>query len=228
MVQSSSPSYVLMSSIDKCCDFIVNEGKEKFCEYVNILQKYREKFKSLNNINIIGKEFVGKYGIFDYDNGKLVFFINSNKITPDYINTLLIEKYNIQLEAVGRNHIIAMTSVADSEEGFLKLYNALYEIDNIIYDNINEKSGILSYNNIKTIQNISLRKAHFMNKQKINIKNSNGKICGDFIIPYPPGIPILCAGEVITEDIINCILSYIEKGINVIGVDDDFNIKVLC
>ena len=67
-----------------------------------------------------------------------------------------------------------------------------------------------------------------MNKQKINIKNSNGKICGDFIIPYPPGIPILCAGEVITEDIINCILSYIEKGINVIGVDDDFNIKVLC
>lgn len=228
MVQSSSPSYVLMSSIDKCCDFIVNEGKEKFCEYVNILEKYREKFKSLNNINIIGKEFVGKYGIFDYDNGKLVFFINSNKITPDYINTLLIEKYNIQLEAVGRNHIIAMTSVADSEEGFLKLYNALYEIDNNIYDNINEKSGILSYNNIKTIQNISLRKAHFMNKQKINIRNSNGKICGDFIIPYPPGIPILCAGEVITEDIINCILSYIEKGINVIGIDDDFNIKVLC
>ncbi len=223
MVQSSSPSYIFMSSIDRCCDFIEKEGKYYFDKYVDTLKEYREKFKTLKNIKIIGEDFINICGVKSYDKGKLVFIVNDT--STEYINKILIEKYNIQLEAVGRNHIIAMTSVADTKEGFERLFNALCDIDKHIKY---EKSSVLNYCNVDIFQTVSLRKAYFLEKEKVSLYESVGKICGDFLIPYPPGIPVLCPGEVITSKALECICEFIDKGINVLGVDESFGVKVLC
>lgn len=225
MVQSSSPSYIFISAMDKCCEFIETYGDKCFNDYVSLLEEYREKFSKLKNINLIGNELCGKYGICDYDRGKLVFFINSDDITTEEISKMLIEKYNIQLEAVGRNHIIAMTSVADTKDGFEALYKALYEIDKDIFSS--EKTIDVKSANIKPIKKVSMRKAYFSQKERVSLEKSVGRVCGDFLIPYPPGIPLVCVGEVITKECLSIILEYIEKGITVMGIDEDRSIQVL-
>ena len=138
---------------------------------------------------------------------------------------MLIEKYNIQLEAVGRNHIIAMTSVADTKDGFEALYKALYEIDKDIFSS--EKTIDVKSANIKPIKKVSMRKAYFSQKERVSLEKSVGRVCGDFLIPYPPGIPLVCVGEVITKECLSIILEYIEKGITVMGIDEDRSIQVL-
>ena len=225
ILESSSPSYVFLASIDKCRNYLDENGKKDFEKYYEELLNTRRKIEQLKNIKIIGKNLVGKDSVFDYDIGKLVFFVNKENFNGYDLKDILLKKYNMEMEMCGINYCIAMTSVSDNYDYFKKLYIALKEIDENL-ENVNNvifKSDIFSYKKNKFFT--TPREAIFADSQYTDLYESIGKVSADFLIPYPPGIPLLVPGEIVTEEIINALKSYRKNGIEVIGCEKlDFNL----
>lgn len=228
LVQSSSPSYVLMASIDKCRDDIDRFGNDRFEKYLNVLEKFRLEMGKLKIIKLVGRELCGQFGIDNIDIGKLVFYLGNSNITGMRLEKILLEKYHIQLEMSSLHYAVAMTSIADDEQGFEMLKKALFEIDDELkgYEctkKIDCKTSVSnSYNTVTTP-----RYATFAEKKKIDFQQSLGCISGEFIIPYPPGIPIIVPGEEITNGVINCVNEYFENGLEVVGMSDNLNRTIL-
>lgn len=215
LVQSSSPSYILMASIDKCRDDIDNFGVEYFERYVERLKMFRNEASKLKNIILLGKELIGNSSISQVDLGKLVFY--SEYISGAELEETLLNKYNIQVEMSGLRHIVAMTSVADDNIGFMRLIDALFEIDKTLISKLD--TPIMSMSGFTPLK-ITPRKAAFSKSKSVSIHDCINKISAEFIIPYPPGIPIVVPGEVITEECYNIIEQYIINGLDIIGVKD--------
>ncbi|MCR5608900.1 MAG: PLP-dependent transferase [Lachnospiraceae bacterium] len=128
MYQSSSPSYVLMSGIDKCISTLEKYGKELFRNYYSNLASFYERCKKLKVIEVLDSTSVDAYG---YDMGKIV--ITSGRFgMGNYIYTMLLNHYKIQAELKSYDYVIAMTSICDTPLGFERLYKALFEIDRVL------------------------------------------------------------------------------------------------
>lgn len=217
MVQSSSPSYVLMASMDKCRELLDKDGTELFELYSNCLKQFRKKAQALKNISLIGKELSKRYGIFDVDLGKLTFV--NKKISGTELQRELLQNYRIQLEMSGFHHAIAMTSVADSKDGFIMLYEALENIENEIRQKKETEQKQVSF----LLPEIKYTPFEAFSKQKeiCALNDSAGKICAQPIVAYPPGIPILVQGEKITKQWIDLIQQYEKEHICVMGMEEN-------
>lgn len=219
MIQTSSPSYLFMASIDSCRDALDEKAEEYFENYVARLKKLRKELSCLKKICLLGEELCGKFGISGFDYSKLDFFVDAEHYSGVWLVDILFKKYGIQLEMGSLHHAVAMTTISDTQEGFDRLKNALFELDSLL---VNEKSC-----KSRQIDKISLngegmtpREAVFAKKQKKRLEEAVGFICGEFVIPYPPGIPLIVPGEPLTENVLRCIRKYQNKGIAVIGTKD--------
>lgn len=220
--QTTSPSYLFMSAIDKCRDILEERGEYLFDKYTKRLDKLRKSLLDLKIIKLVDNEILKKAEIADYDRGKLVFEINCDK-NGNNLEKKLIKDYNLQIEMSSMSHIILMTSIMDTKKSYKKLKKALYEIDSDLNyskkDSINIKKGIVC-------PEISPKESYNLKKRLINIEQSEKKISADFIIPYPPGIPILAPGEVIQIQDIEKIKEFHQNGIKIIGLNDNCEILI--
>ncbi len=125
----------------------------------------------------------------------------------------------------GNNHIIAISTICDTFDKLLYFKDTIIKIDNKLE---NETLNYINTKNNNIIKpNILPRDAFYSEKVLIQLNLSLNKICGDFITPYPPGIPILTPGEIITQDIINKINEYLKNNINIIGINENNEISVI-
>ena len=143
------------------------------------------------------------------------------------LSDILLEEYHIQVEMVALNYVLALCSLMDTKEGFLRLGKALKEIDkrctNSAWNTTKRSSTIYTSNEKK----LELSDAWECESVLIPFTEAKNKIAADFISLYPPGIPIVVPGEVITEEIIHNIIYAMEMNIEVNGISaDDNNIKV--
>lgn len=213
IVQTSSPSYILMSSIDLCKSIVANNDFELF---VNKLNNLRNNLKKLNSLKLLDTEIENKFSITQIDKSKIVIYSNGN-ISGYELDKLLRQKYKIQIEMSGLNHIVAITTIADDDNGFDRLLDSLNEIDSKLNYSNNESK---CYNNINPIVKLSPRETMFVSKSFVKLEESLNKIAGDFIIPYPPGIPLIAPGELITQDLIDTIKQYQKNHLQIIGIND--------
>lgn len=207
---SSSPSYVLMASIEKCIDFLEN-SEDKFNEYKNNLTNFYNDCK-LKKLQLYKSD----------DPGKIVVVTRNCKLNGEELKDILREKYLLEMEMASRDYIIAMTSVCDKKSGFDRLCRALTEID-ALQDYSNKK---ISYENITPVIEMDIYEAENYVKKMTELKNSADKISSGFIFAYPPGIPIIVPGEVFTQDIINYIEENLNAGINIYGVSEDLKVSI--
>lgn len=231
--QSSSPSYVLMSSVDGCIRGIFAHGTKIFDMYVDRLKRFREKVKSFTHIKLLDKDILGKGAAYELDLGKLVIMVNSRRYSGHDIYEILLEKYHIQLEMASSDYVIAMTSMSDREEGFDRLYQALEEIDRDI--RINEGYGALENTDAdeeeeRKRQAVLRRKAVVCKgiyeaveaeHEVVRFKNSTGRISAEYIYLYPPGIPVVAPGEILDATVIEYLLKCKGQGLDVQGPLDD-------
>ena len=218
--QSTSPSYILMGSIDRCMSIIHKDGEYLFEKYTEQLKILRSRLEKLNNIRLIASDDISKI-VIGCDNAKKLYDI-------------LLNKYGIQLEMSSLRYAIAMTSVFDTKEYYDRLYNALSEIDKC-YDEViaekdnnklvlagTERINIAGFNN-KCAMRIAdaLRKGDRNGYDKIMLTDCSlyGRISAKLVYVYPPGIPILCPGELISENVVNIINKAIDNGLEVVGID---------
>ena len=130
----------------------------------------------------------------------------------------LREDYHLEMEMCSIDYITAITSVMDTEEGLKRLENALISIDRELKEGYGLKSVPKNRMAVKEVMNLS--EAWRSEKYSILFENSEGKISGEFIYIYPPGIPLLVPGEEITLEIINTVLDYKRKKLSVQGLKD--------
>lgn len=222
IIQTTSPSYIFMLSTEYAANFC-NNNLKLFNQYTLFLQDVRKDLKNLKNLKLIDKDILKDSNIVDFDISRFTFLINS-PINGDYINNILKEN-KIQLEMYGNNHIIAISTICDDFDKITYFKNILFKIDselenkNIIYYNINNENIVYP--------NILPREAFYSNKKLLKLDLCLDEICGDFITPYPPGIPILTPGQTITKEILQQINIYLKNNIKILGINENNEIYVI-
>ncbi|MFI3213971.1 MAG: aminotransferase class I/II-fold pyridoxal phosphate-dependent enzyme [Eubacteriales bacterium] len=247
--QTSSPSYVLMASIDRCIEIMENQGRELANQFIERMDKFLQEVSGLKNIKIVTYESLQKetelFGMIIKDLGKLVISVKDTRITGQELYDLLRLEYGLQMEMAAPTHVVAIMTIMDTEEGFWRLRDALFGIDPWIgpkKDNSSKKSQIIpeikkqdltkteDFINLrrsaknktgnKSIKNMEIAEALSCQQEKILWKDSRDRVAGDYINLYPPGIPLITPGEVITEELWYQIQSYMDQGLNIQGIDD--------
>lgn len=240
MFQSSSPSYVLMSGIEKCLN-IVKERKDLFDTYNNHIDEFYEKAKILKNLYILEYKNCGKLW---RDKSKIVIISKAKNVSlygGVYIYNTLLKKYGIQLEMKSGRYALAMTSICDTKEGMDRLLIALVKIDKELEENNIE----IVDNFVDNVDNLNVekcskyadwddlpiasesyalyppKKAQELLITSIKLEESVDKICGEYIYLYPPDIPLIIPGEIITQEFINTIFEYKKRGLDIEGMEDD-------
>lgn len=190
ILQSSSPSYVLMSSIDTCVNILQEQGDNLFETYVLELENIRNKLLKMKCLKLIETE--------NFDKSKILISTRNTNITSEKLYNLLLDKYHLQLEMCGANYVTAMTSISDTKEGFHRLTEALYEIDQeLIY--IEEEDDMSICLELPRLQD----------------ETSEGKGSEWFYYLYPPGIPLVVPGEIVTKEIESMMKYYKNKGFTI-------------
>ena len=221
--ETSSPSYILMSSIDECLDLIERNGEKLFLDYQENLKYFYNEAKALKKLKVLGNELLEK-NLYDF--GKIVVITKNTNITGKELSDILRKDYKIEVEMSSNYYIIAMTSICDSKESFERLLNALKEIDLKLEE---VEDNTVSYKIQLPKKEMTINEALESKNFKLeNYKNLEGKISKEYIFAYPPGIPIITPGEVLDKNIINIIESYIKSNIELRSTFDKFpNIKIV-
>ena len=233
--ETSSPSYILISSIEECLDLIERNGKKLFLDYQENLKYFYNEAKTLKKFKVLGNELLSnnnKKNIEEiekslYDFGKIVVITKNTNITGKELSDILRKDYKIEVEMASTYYIIAMTSICDNKESFQRLLNALKEIDLKFKKTVEDNS--VSYEIQLPKKEMTINEA--LNSQKFmleNYKNLEGKISKEYIFAYPPGIPIITPGEVFDKNIINIIEKYMKANIELRSTFDKFpNIEIV-
>lgn len=226
--ETSSPSYVLMSSVDKCFDYLKDYGKDAFENYWKLLLDFYHEAAFLKNISILGNRIDDKLGDKSYDYGKLVILVNRDVALQglDYngqrLHDELRKVYHLQMEMASSRYVIAMTSVCDTKSGFERLLLALKKIDNALEKKKDFGGERNSYSyEILPLQKKFVFEIENLPKEYVAVKNSCGKMAGEYIYLYPPGSPIIVPGEVFDKKVISQILDYMKQGLNIIGMKEN-------
>lgn len=218
--ETSSPSYVLMSSIEECLDIIESKGKELFKEYQNNLEYFYNETKKLKNLKILGNEILNKNNKEEikkefYDFGKIVIKTNETNITGKDLANILRNDYKIELEMSSINYALAMTSICDSKENFKRLLYALIDIDSKLEKKYKEKEKLditlqLPKKELSILETIKNTNSEFK-----TYKETEGRISKEYIWVYPPGIPLITPGEVISKELIKRIEEFRNANIEI-------------
>ena len=207
--ETSSPSYVLVSSVAKCYKYLEKSGKSAFVKYRDNLNEFYKETKGLNKLKILSFD--------DMDKGKLLIS-TGGYLTGPKLAEQLREDYHIETEMSCESYCLAMTSIMDTKEGFCRLSRALLEIDAKLSKSNKKTESIITYP--KPISVMSMKEAIEGNQSYRNFENSKDCVSAGFVGFYPPGIPILTPGELITGEILRIIKAGMEKGLIVTGLED--------
>lgn len=193
MFQSSSPSYLLMSSIDSCVRLIENDGAFLFESWEKNLRLFYDEIKPLEKLKIFMENDLHKKHIHAFDHSKIVISARDIALSGAELMELLRRKYKIELEMASGYCALAMTGPGDTEEGMLRLARALLEIDAAFERAKASKSGVVL--NSLPKRNCSIEEALRSGKILIEIKSALGKTAAEYVWAYPPGVPLLIPGE---------------------------------
>ncbi|MBR5112502.1 MAG: aminotransferase class V-fold PLP-dependent enzyme [Clostridia bacterium] len=208
--ETSSPSYILLASIDKCLDIIEKDGARLFEEYSENLNAFYKSTAGLKHLEIL--DFTNEDGAFDSDKGKLVISCKNTDITGFALAEKLRENYHIEPEMSAPAYIICMTSVYDDAGNFNRLTDALKDIDSSL-----DSAGISASPSYPKAQvEISISEALNGESENIPLMQAEGRISAEYLWAYPPGIPVIAPGEIITSEIVNYIKFCRKSGCNLI------------
>ena len=213
--QSSSPSYLLMSSIDIAMEVFENQGKSLMFQLIESIRWFKYQLHSKTRFKIVDKTLKGFEDVYDFDITKINILTAMEGYTGYETEKLLRNKFNIQVEFSTERMMLIIASIGNERSDFEKLLDALIFISGkkrpLCINEIDEKAFSLS-------RKISMNEAFYLSGDIIDINESVGFTGLDFIIPYPPGIPILTPGEIITKELVEYISKQRDKGCSILGL----------
>ena len=217
--ETSSPSYLLMMSMDNCIRYVKDRGEKAFTQYLGMLDGFRQDTKGLRNLKVLGKNDFSTEEAYDFDQGKLLIITKGKGYSGADLAMELRENYHLEMEMTAGNYVVAMTSIMDRQEGFDRLARALKEIDTRLEPTNSNLWEDRSWNPYK-VQNtkLSIWEAEALPKEEREFKDAIGKISASYVYLYPPGIPILVPGEEVTADTIKALEQCLVRGLEIEGI----------
>lgn len=243
MLQSSSPSYILMAGIDACIDLMERDGQALFERYAGELERTRAAFASFSYLKLLETSA--------YDRSKLVISVKDAGITSRELYQTLLEQYHLQMELSAGSYVLGMTSIGDTRDGFDRLISACGEIDRHC-ETIKAKRATAAdkenpahagKHRPETFADWELPQARVKytsaemkrleedpesggTVRSVPFRQSIGSVSTEYAYVYPPGIPLLVPGELITERIILYLEQYRDLGFTIEGLHMDNYIEV--
>jgi arginine decarboxylase len=221
MVQTSSPSYPIMATLDACRKFMVWGGEEYLTRTLEISEWLRYEINGIDGLFVPSRIQVKDGGAFDFDETKLIIDVTGLGYTG-YEFEKKLQENGIQIELATVSVVLCVLTVATSWESAKKLLSALKNIPRI-----KSESKFLT-NLIQPKPRLKLlpREAFFSADELIPLKKSAGRISSETICPYPPGIPVLIPGEEVSREMIEYLIELQNNGASITGIKDS-NISVV-
>ena len=217
LTQTTSGSYLLLSSLDLSRRNLALHGKEIFARVKELAQYAREEINKLGGFYAFSSELIDGDAIFDFDTTKLSVHTRDIGLAGIEVYDLLRDEYDIQIEFGDIGNILAIISVGDNMFVMERLISAMAEIKRIYQK---DKAGMYDHEYINPEVVMTPQEAFYAAKRAMPIEQSAGQICSEFVMCYPPGIPILAPGERITQEILDYIAYAKEKGCFLTGTED--------
>ncbi len=204
MLETSSPSYILMSSVEECLELNLD-----YWTFINKRDKLLKECKKLRHLELI-----------DYDISKLVVFCGYSNINGVKLAEKLRNEYNIEVEMAAKNYVVLILTACDDFKNYKLLRKALFQIDDNLKSEeyISDKLPQLPQKSTKKIEN----------KKLLNFDAASGNVCAEYIWAYPPGIPIIVPGEIISKEIISYINDSLKSGVNIQSTYSELPRKICC
>lgn len=226
LTQTTSGSYLLMSSLDISRRNLALRGRQIFRKVTEMADYAREEINAIGGYYAFGKELINGDSVYDFDPTKLSVHTRDIGLAGIEVYDILRDEYDIQIEFGDIGNILAYLSIGDRSQEVERLVSALAEIHRRYKT---DGSGLLSQEYIDPEVVMSPQDAFYAKKKSVPIQESAGYVCSEFVMCYPPGIPILAPGERITPEILAYIAYAKEKGCLMTGPEDSeiLNLNVL-
>lgn len=217
LTQTTSGSYLLMSSLDIARKNLSLNGKELIKKTLDFANYARNEINKIGGYYAYGEDIIDGDEVFNFDKTKLSIYTREIGLAGIEVYDYLRDEYDIQIEFGDLGNILAIISGGDRNLEIERLISALSEIKRL---HSGDKAGMFDHEYINPVVVIPPQKAFYGNKRSVPLNESVGKVCGEFVMCYPPGIPILAPGELITKEILNYINYAKDKGCLMTGTQD--------
>lgn len=219
---TTSPSYLFMASLDYSRYYLEKYGKDAYKELILLSEEYRSKINNIGLFHVIEQQDLSINNKFNLSIDKSRYVINLPRGYSGHKLLAYLKKNNIQGEMSDHRNVVLLFGTNNTRNDFDKLYKVLCLCDE---KNLKDEYVALIDYHIPFMK-ISPWEAAELNKEKCNVNEALNRICGQAIVPYPPGVPLVMPGEVIEEQVINIINYYIKNKVTLLGVESG-NITVL-
>ena len=222
LYESSSPSYLLMASIDSCVSFLTEQGREAFAAYGDRIHRFDEQAEKLRWLRLMGRCGdkscrLGENGVFALDPSKLVISASKAGLSGPQLAEKLREA-KIEPEMASREYVIAMTSLCDPEEHFRRLADALRALDHpFAAPRCADSPAAWTL----PAQSMTIREAEDSEGTVLRAADALGRVCRETVFAYPPGIPLIVPGERIDGAFLDRVRRYRMAGVLLVNPRGD-------
>ena len=226
MLQTTSPSYILMASIENAVHWMNQHGEERLKRNIEVFKKRTLELRNMG-INVLEDDFIISEGCYDFDATRAVISMSELGITGTELQEILRYKYKIQMEFADLQYTVGYITATDEIEDIDRLFDAVKEIY-LEESKSKEKREIIQIEAFPQLQHErKMRKAFYAVNELIDMDEAIGRTAAEFIIPYPPGIPLVCPGEIIVQETVDYVKVMLENSINVNGVNKYNQVRVV-
>lgn len=217
LTQTTSGSYLLLSSLDISRRNLALRGREAFARVADLAAYARGEINAIGGYRAFARELVNGDSVFDFDVTKLSVHTLDIGLAGIEVYDLLRDEYDIQIEFGDLGNMLAYLSIGDRARDIERLVSALAEIKRRYGGT---RNGLMRQEYIEPEVVCSPQEAFYAAKESLSLDRCAGRVCSEFVMCYPPGIPILAPGERVTEGILAYIAYAKEKGCSMTGPED--------
>jgi arginine decarboxylase len=217
LTQTTSASYLLMSSLDLSRKNLALRGHDVFPRVIEYADYARTEINAIDGFYAFSRERINGGSFFDFDETKLSVHTRSMGLSGIEVYDILRDEYQIQVEFGDLSNFLAVLSIGDRAVAIERLIAALSEISRLYK---RDSSGLLTNEYIEPEVVMTPAEAFYVQAEQLPIEETLGRIAGEFVMCYPPGIPVLAPGERVTADALDYIRYAKEKGSRMTGTED--------
>ena len=223
LTQSSSPNYIMLASLDVARMQMAVEGEKLIDKSIDLANWARENINHIPGLYCFGSEKIGNPGVFDLDPTKVTVTVKGLGLTGAEAEKILRHEYKVQAELSDIYNLLFMITLGDSEYEVKILVAALADLalkHAKPLRPVGEQNLMFTHHPALPKGVLSPRNAMFGKTRLMSLVDSVGMICAEIVTCYPPGIPLLCPGEEITQDMIDYCQLLQANGMHISGPED--------
>lgn len=231
MLQTSSPSYIIMTYLDIARELMQTEGRQRLEELIQNVTAFKSRITENTGIRALSNTDLSINTI--QDPTRLVLNIRGLGTDGFRADKILREQMSTQVEMADYENLVFITTIADNRQTFMRLQEAMLRLSQLAYDN--ERSfktdKLLEFarceKSVESTKGMNPYEAYAAPKEQMPLAASLGRVCAGIITPYPPGIPVLYPGEIIDDLKIKYIETIIDLGGKVNGIGNNISVQVV-